>query len=139
MGKVYAKALLVNHIDEMAVELGVKRTEEVREVEVNGLVDTGAMLIVLPQTIADQLGLTPIRKVTVRYADERRARKSLVRDIRVEIIGRDMVTEGLIEPKRTEVLIGRIVLEGLDLKVDATKGIVIPNPESPDTPLIDLI
>ena len=33
MGKVYARALLVNHVDEMAVELGVKRPEEVRKSE----------------------------------------------------------------------------------------------------------
>jgi hypothetical protein len=58
--------------------------------------------------------------------------------VRLEILGRDMTCDALVEPAGTTALIGQIPLEGLDLVVDPKSREVTVNPASPDSPLMDL-
>lgn len=41
--------------------------------------------------------------------------------------------------KEKQVLVGQFVLEMLDLWMDSKNGRVIPNPESPDMPILEAI
>jgi predicted aspartyl protease len=59
--------------------------------------------------------------------------------LRIEILGRDMVCEALVEAEGTTPLIGQIPLEALDLVVNPKTGDLMPDPESPDAPLLDLL
>ena len=69
--------------------------------------------------------------MTVRYADQRTARRQQVRDAWLEYAGRGGDFSAVVEPKRTDALIGAIVLEELDLIVDcATQSL---RPRDPDT------
>ena len=49
-----------------------------------------------------------------------------------------MNTDCVVGPPLSESLIGRIVLEELDLIADCTSRTVAPRPESPDHPLLEL-
>jgi hypothetical protein len=68
--------------------------------------------------VADALGLKPIGKVGVRYADNRRARRTKAGPVWLKLLGRDEVFSAIIEPKRTDALIGAVVLETLDFLID---------------------
>ncbi|MHC4201836.1 MAG: clan AA aspartic protease [Planctomycetota bacterium] len=113
--------------------------EPEKSVEVEALVDTGAMMLVLPQNIVDELGLRKIEKRTVRYADNRTAVKTLYGVVRLEINGRAGDFDVIAEAEGTQPLLGQIPLEHLDLIVDPVARKVLPNPRSPDMPMVDLL
>jgi predicted aspartyl protease len=118
MGRVAVEVELVNHQDIVRANDGAIPAEQVRRVRAKGMVDTGASYLVLPKTVADQLGVPVKGKARVSYADRRQATRLVVEDVQVELLGRDGTFKAIVEPKRTDVLIGAIVLEDLDLLVD---------------------
>jgi len=57
----------------------------------------------------------------------------------LEIAGRKAVFDVLVENEGAQPLIGQIVLERLDLVIEPSTGRVIPNPGSPETPMIEIL
>ncbi|MEW6686117.1 MAG: retroviral-like aspartic protease family protein [Candidatus Edwardsbacteria bacterium] len=138
MGKVTEKIEITNYKDQIKAEIGIIRTEEVRRKELNGLVDSGATMLTLPEEVVEDLGLTLGKEVEVTYADGRKEKRPTAYGIKVEILGREAETFAVVGRKNTQVLIGQIVLEALDLVIDPKKGKLGPRPESPDIPLIEI-
>jgi clan AA aspartic protease len=94
-----------------------------------GVVDTGATRLVIPESVAKRLGAREVGKTKARYADNRMATRKLVDDVQVELLGRQATFRAAVEPRRASVLIGAIVLEDLDLVVDCTTQTL--NPRDP--------
>ncbi|MBI5525979.1 MAG: clan AA aspartic protease [Deltaproteobacteria bacterium] len=132
MGKVVEKVRMWNVWDEEKVTGG---TAPSLEVEV--LVDTGATQVLLPRDLVKKLGLRPHGRTRVRYADGRVAERDVAIGLRVEIAGRDTETRVIVEDEGVRPLLGQIVLEDTDLLVDCRAGKVIPNPASPDMPMLE--
>lgn len=139
MGKVMAKIKLTNFIDLQAAKERRLPRKSVRSIEVEALVDTGATMLVIPQEIADALGCPVREHRPVRYADGRRRRVALIEGVRLEVLGRTMMLEALVERRGTAVLLGQIPLEGLDLVVDPKSRDVMPNPKNPDAPVMEIL
>lgn len=139
MGRVVAKLKLENALDFWLAQQGQIAPEQVRTVEANGLVDTGATMLVIPKAIADQLGVPEVRRATVRYADQRVAEKPVVGPIRLTVCNRTALFEAVVEEQLNEPLIGQIVLESLDLVVNPRELTLMPNPRSPELPMLDLL
>ena len=138
MGEVRVMLTLANFSDEDMVARGLLRPDQVRKAEVEALVDTGATRLVLPRSIADQLGLRLLGRMSVRYADERKGLCDIVGGVMVELMGRRMLMDAAIEPAKSYALLGQIPLEALDLWVDPIARRLVPNPESPDAPLSEM-
>lgn len=138
MGRVLVTAKLSNLFDQQRAQTGELSSENIRSVEVEGLVDTVATLLVLPADVIQKLGVPLARQVTVTYANGQKAQRSVARGIVVEILGRDAEVEAIVEPEGAKVLIGQVPLEVMDLVVDPKKGALGPRPESPDSPLIEI-
>jgi clan AA aspartic protease len=139
MGKVMTKLTLENFTDRENAANGLIRPEEVRRVEVEALVDTGATTLVLPADIAAILGV-PIRdRKTARMADGSLSEVARVTGLYIEILGRDMTGDALIVPAGVAPLIGQVQLEMLDLVVDPRSQEARPNPRSPDAPMYDML
>jgi predicted aspartyl protease len=119
MGRVAVEVNLANHEDEILVKAGTLTPDKVRRVRVPGVADCGASRLVVPKSVAVQLGLSPAGKAIVRYADRRKATRDVVKDVDVEL-QRHGTFKAIVEPKRTDVLVGAIVLEDLDLLIDCT-------------------
>jgi clan AA aspartic protease len=134
-----AKIKLTNNTDLGAASQGLIDPSTVRTVEIEGLVDTGATMMVLPADVIERLGVAVEGHRTVRYANGQLAKVPRATGIRIEILGRDMTCDALVEPAGTTALIGQIPLEGLDLVVDPKSREVTVNPASPDSPLMDLL
>jgi clan AA aspartic protease len=139
MGRVMAKIKLTNNTDLSNAHGGLIEGGAVRTVEIEGLVDTGATMLVLPLDVVERLGLVPEGFRTVKYANGQLAKVPRVTGVRIEILGRDMTCDALVEASGTLALIGQIPLEGLDLVVDPKSRDVTVNPLSPDSPLMDLM
>lgn len=128
---------LANNHDEEDVKCGRRRPHEVRSVQVQAVADTGATMLVLPADVVGRLGLFPDGYRKVRYADGRIRELAWVSNIRMTILGRETVTNALVEDAGTTPLIGQIPLEELDLIVDPKSHELRVNPDSPDAPLLD--
>lgn len=133
------KLKLTNSFDEEAVARGLMRPEEIRSVEVDALVDTGATALAIPADIAALLGVREIRRVQVGMADGTTRVVPVVGGLSIEIVGRGMFCDAFVLPEGATPLIGQIQLEMLDLVVDPKSREVSVNPASPDTPLLDLL
>ena len=134
MGRTIEKIRMWNILDEERIEKG-----ELSPLEVEAQIDNGSVRVVLPEAISERLGLKKISRTKVRYADMRVAERDVVGGLRIEILGRIEDCTAIVEPERTTPLIGQIVLESLDLWIDSRNGRLMPNPESPDMPLLDEI
>jgi clan AA aspartic protease len=108
-------------------------------VEVEALIDTGATSVVLPKDLVDKLGLRKVGETKVRYANNKVETKSIYRAVIVEILGRSSTFDVICEEEGSQPIVGQVVLEMLDLLVDPKSRKVIPNPASPDIPMLDLI
>ncbi|MGL6094824.1 MAG: aspartyl protease family protein, partial [Fimbriiglobus sp.] len=118
MGRVTVDFILSNNSDLVKVEEGIITPDKVRRVVVQGVVDTGAARLVLPESVVRLLGLPHSGQATVRFADHRRATRDMVNHAHVELLGRGGVFNAIVEPNRSDALLGAIVLEDLDLIVD---------------------
>ena len=126
MGKVIEKVKITNFKD------------PTKSIEIEAVIDTGATMSILPMNLIQKLGLEKIDEVNVRYADNSVKKKDVYGWIILELSGRKAVFDVLAENKRAQPLIGHIVLERLDLIVEPSSRKVIPNPRSPETPMIEV-
>ena len=138
MGEISALVELENPADRTIASEGLRDESTIRRTRVTGVVDTGAVMLVLPENVVDRLGLERQRKVVVSYADERKESRSVAGPVTIHIGSRFMITECVVGPPLSEPLIVQIVLEALDLIADCTDRTVTPRPESPDYPLLKL-
>ena len=126
MGRISVELKLANDRDILRAEDGILLTEEIRQKTVGGVVDTGATRLVIPSTVAEQLGLPETGEVGVRYADGRTGTRKVVENIRVTLLGREFTFRAIVEPDRDTALIGAIVLEELDFVVDCVSQRLYP-------------
>lgn len=126
VGRVSLTFEVANAGDVFKVKEGTLEPDKVRRVTIRGVVDSGAAKFVLPKSVADQLGLPRGQKVKVRYADGRTATRETASGAHVTLLGREGDFTAVLEPKRTEALIGAIVLEDLDLLIDCQNECVVP-------------
>jgi clan AA aspartic protease len=127
MGKVIEKVKITSLFD------------STRSVEIDAVIDTGATMVVLPQNIVDELRLRKIREVKVKYANNKSELKSIYGVVTIEIKGRTGNFDVLAEAEGAQSLIGQVVLEILDLVVEPRTRTLIPNPQSPEMPMVEIL
>ena len=138
MGEVKQKIELENYVDRVLADEAKIKNGEVRKVTIDALVDTGATLMLLPQEIVELLGLKVSRKVIVSYADNRKDERDVAGVAIIKIGDRLTNANCIVGPPNSEPLIGQVILEELDLIVDLKEQKLIPRPESPYLPLLNL-
>jgi hypothetical protein len=130
MGEVRIKVRLFNNADANAAAEGKIAAESVRVVEADAMFDTGAIRSCIPAPLLDQLGIRPYDRVTVELADGRKNEVGLADGVRFEIMQRRSSDDALI--LGDVVLIGRTLVEKMDLLVDCARQRLVPaHPEGP--------
>lgn len=117
---------LANYTDLIGVDRFELPESEVRRYEVDGIVDTSAAQLVLPQAAMDALGLEECWSAKVRYADGHTQSRPVVKNVWMKICDRESVFSAIVEPVRKTALIGAIVMEALDLVVDFVTQELLP-------------
>lgn len=138
MGEIRARVKIENDRDVFMCKEGRIQAEEVRSVNLDALVDTGAVMLLLPQDVVEALGLEKMDNVTVTPANEEKIELDVAGTISLTVANRRMKTDCLIGPPQSEPIIGQLVLERLDLVLDPLKRTVTPRPESPFRPSLKL-
>jgi predicted aspartyl protease len=126
MGTITVELELVNNADMIRAADGHLTPDKVRRVKVPAVVDAGAMISVLPEKTVAELGLPQSGEVEVRFADGRREKRKVVDNMHLTLMGRSMLMDAIVEPNRTDALLGVIVLERLDFLVDPVNSTLYP-------------
>ena len=134
MGEIRSNVTLENTGDRVVFDRGHGLETNIRRATVDGMVNTGAKSLILPQDIVERLGLDQHGTVVVTYADERQDQRPLAGPVTVRIGNRAMVTNCIVGPPQSEPLIGQVVLEMLDLIADCANHRLAPR--YPDYPVL---
>jgi len=138
MGEIKVAVELENFGDRYLFFKNGAREEEVRKHQLEAVVDTGSVMLVLPQDVVEKLGLNILRTVIVTYADERKEERPVAGTVTIKIGDRFMNTDCVVGPPLSEALIGQIIMEELDLIPDCQEQTLKPRPESPIYPSLKL-
>jgi clan AA aspartic protease len=133
MGEVKVTIKLINATDEVNAQMKQGKRVKVRSLEIEGVIDTGAVALILPPHVANKLGLLRMGKQVAQYADGRQDEVDVTSPVFVEVMGRRTTEEAMV--LGDEVLIGQTVLEKTDLIVNCRDQILIPNPAHPNQPV----
>jgi predicted aspartyl protease len=136
VGRFSVEIEVANYGDMEVARRGLLPPDQVRRETIKGVVDSGAVRLVLPEAVVKRLGLPLGDPIPVKYADGRRARRKLVKGVFAQLQGRDGTFTAIVEPKRETALIGAIVLEDLDFLVDCTNHRLVPR--DPSGPLCEI-
>ena len=133
MGQVYVRIVLTNHREAVMARLGQLDASRVHRYETEALIDTGAVRSAIPAAVAERLGLFRLRKTDAKYADRRVEEVDMAEAVTVEILGRETEMSPMILGE--QILLGVIVLEGLDLMVDCNRNRLVPYQGTWDQPV----
>jgi len=138
MGEIKVDIDLENFGDRYLFLRSQMKEDEIRCYKTEAIVDTGAVMLLLPQDIVEVLGLEILRTVVVEYADDRKEERQVAGTVTIKIGNRFMNTDCVVGPPLSEPLIGQVILEELDLIADCQNHILSPRPESPNYPLLKM-
>lgn len=138
MGEVKVELGLENAVDRGLFRQRYITEDQIRTARVRALVDSGAVMLVLPQELVEALGLEEVGKAIVTYADERREERPIAGIVTVRVGTRITSLNCIVGPPSSEPLLGQVVLETMDLLVDCVQQKLLPRPESPILPLLKL-
>ena len=99
----------------------------------HALIDTGALHVVLPPHVAEQLGLLLMGSTGATMADGRLVEGEMSEPVTIELFQRQISINAIILGET--ILLGALVLEGLDLAVDCARGRLMPNLGTWDQPV----
>lgn len=127
MGRVTEKLLVKNYVDVANASAGIIKPEQIRMLETDAIVDTGATYVCLSRKNIETLGLPFHNTINIKTANGK-ARHSTFEGAKIELKGRSFVMEVMENNEDTPALIGYLLLEALDFVVDPKTQSVIPNP-----------
>ena len=121
MGLVYEKITLKNAGDVIMVNRGITNESEIRQTTITAMVDTGAGTLVINEAVRQQLGLDVVGERRATLANEAKEICKITEPVEVHWNNRFTAVSALVISGTSEVLLGAIPFEGLDLMVDPTQ------------------
>ena len=108
------------------------------DVECEAMVNSGAAELGLPADIVERLRLDPLDTVRVYTADGSEHEYRVCGIVELEVLGRRCQVRAIELPRGAQPLLGAVPLEELDWHISPQEKKLIPNPRSPDKPLLPL-
>ena len=124
MGEVNIAVRLTNSRDELNASETKSSRKKIRSLVDVGIVDTGAIALILPKRIVDQLGLQLIDKQVAVYANGASEEVDVTEPVTIEIMGRKTIEEAMV--LGDDILIGQTILEKTDFMVDCRERRLLP-------------
>ena len=131
MGLVYAEIDLISNDDLVLHRRGYLAEEKIKQVTVNALVDSGAYMLCINENIKAQLDLPVIEKQFSRLADETLLELEVVGPVEIRFENRSTTVRAIVLPGNSEILLGAIPMEDMDVLIDPKRQRLIVNPEHP--------
>ena len=132
MGLVYAEIELINGGDIEMVSRHLMDKEEVRHMHVTMLVDSGAYMMAINETMQEILQFRSKGKRKVRMADDSTMEFEVVGPIEVKFMNRTATCNAFVLPGDSEPLLGVIPMEEMDVVILPLQQKLVVNPDNPD-------
>ncbi len=132
MGLVHAEIELINAEDIGAARRGTIRPDEIRRMQVNALVDSGAYMMVIPEHVRLQLGLETVEYGEAEYANGKIESVPIAGPIVIKFANRRTVADAMV--LGNQVLLGSIPMEAMDVVIHPRSQTLMVNPENPTMP-----
>jgi clan AA aspartic protease len=127
MGIFRQEVHILNAKDVYSAEDGKMSENEIRQMKVEMMVDTGAYMICINEELKNQLGLKIRDRQEGVLANGDRHLFDIAGPIEIRIHNRRTISEAIVLPGNCEPLLGSIPLEAMDLLVDPKMGqLVVP-------------
>ena len=124
MSIVYTEITLRNEADTVCVKRGFIKEHEIREMTVQAIVDTGAWTIVINEDTRDKLGLDDKGYGEATLTDGQKEEFPMAGPVEVWWKNRRFTCDALVIPEAPDVLLGALVLEGMDLTINPLRELV---------------
>jgi len=131
MGSVYAEIELINAVDFGMAKRHQLDQDEVKKLRVTMLVDSGAWMMAINESIQEQLDLPLIEKRKVQLADSRIVEYPVVGPIIIKFENRTATANAFVLQGDSEPLLGAIPMEEMDVLINPARRELIVNPEHP--------
>ena len=119
MGIVYADITLRNATDVVIARRENGKAPEIRQITVRAVVDTGSATLVINEALRQQLGLSTGGTVyRAELADGTKQTYFSTEPVQIQWKNRSMICEAVVVPSVSEVLLGAIPLEAMDLIIN---------------------
>ena len=138
MGLVYADITLINGEDLILAKRHIIGQEEVKQMNLNILVDTGAYNLCINEEIQEELQFPIVEKRKAETADGRIVECDVVDNVKVRFKNRAITCRAMILPGSSEPLLGAIPLEDMDVLIHPQLQEMIVNPDHPYFPQMKL-
>jgi clan AA aspartic protease len=124
MGVFKNEITLKNGADVADAKRGLIKADEVRQVTVKAVVDTGAWTIVINEETREKLGLLDDGYGEADLADGREEVYPMAGPLEVWWKNRHHICSALVLPNARDILLGAIPLEGMDLTINPKRELV---------------
>jgi len=132
MGWVYADIEIANSLDEALARRGDLASGEIRKVAVRALVDNGAYMLCINENVKLQLGLDTVAEMAAEMADGRLEKLDVVGPVEVRFANRSTSCRAAVQPGESEILLGSIPMEDMDVRILPKEQKLVVNPEAPN-------
>jgi clan AA aspartic protease len=133
MGVTYADIELIRSDDLALLDEGYIQENQIRRSTVRALVDSGASMLTIPESIKNQLRLRKLDDQQAELADGSIINVEVVGPVEIRFENRMAIVSALVIPGEAEVLLGAIPMQAMDVLIDPKQERLIVNPKSPDT------
>lgn len=131
MGVIYAEIELINGDDLALARRHIIDEEEIKRMKVNMLVDTGSVYMCINESVQEQLQLNIVEQRKGQLADGSIVEYDVAGPIEVRFKNRRCVVDAMVLPGDSEMLLGAIPLEDMDVLIHPYRQELIVNPEHP--------
>jgi clan AA aspartic protease len=134
MGLVYAEIELISGDDLVLHRRGYIKEEEIKRLKVSALVDSGAEMLAINETVKQQLNLFVLDTQRAELADGSKVELEVVGPVEIRFANRRASVDAIVLPGDVQILLGAIPMEEMDVLVDPKRQQLTVNPEHPDKP-----
>ncbi len=131
MGLVYAEIEIINGDDLALVRKNIIDIDEVKRMWVTALVDTGSYMLSINENIQEQLQLPVVEKRKAQMANGHIVECDVVGPVELRFKNRATTCRAMVLPGDSEVLLGAIPLEDMDVLIHPLRQELIVNPDHP--------
>ena len=124
MSIVYAEITLKNMMDVGNASLGYIKEDEIRQMTVQSIVDTGAWTIVINEETCKKLGLRDKGYGEATLADGKKGLYKMAGPLEIWWKNRCFTCDALVLPDAPDILLGAYPLEGMDLTINPQRELV---------------
>ena len=124
MSVVHTEITLKNEIDAAFAKKGYIKEDEIRQMTVKAIVDTGAWTLVINEETREKLGLEDQGYGEATLADGQKAEYPMAGPLEIWWKNRRFTCDALVLPGAKDILLGALVLEGMDLTINPLRELV---------------